>query len=81
MKTETECEGLRLSDGVCVAEVVKRGTVREGCPRELGMGRQAQEGEGDAGLLECLVLTLTLNGIRSHRAILSREVTGPDIML
>lgn len=76
MKTETECEGLRLSDGVCVAEVV-----REGCPRELGMGRQAQEGEGDAGLLECLVLTLTLNGIRSHRAILSREVTGPDIML
>lgn len=76
MKTETECEGLRLSDGVCVAEVV-----REGCPRELGMGRQAQEGEGDAGLLEWSVLTLTLNGIGSHRAILSREVTGPDIML
>lgn len=47
------CKGLRLSDGVCVGEVVRRGAAREGCSRELGVGRQVH--------LECSVLTLTLN--------------------
>ena len=59
----------------------ERGAVREGCSRERSMGRQAQEGKGDAGHLECSVLTLTLNEMGSHRVILSREVAEPDVML
>lgn len=45
------------------------------------MGRQAQEGQGEAGHLDCSVLTLSLNEMGSHSVILSREVTGLDIML
>lgn len=61
---------------------MKRATARERCSREpVWEGRSAQEDEGDAGHLECSVLTLTLNEMRTHRVILRREVAGPDVML
>lgn len=63
----------------CVGEVMKRATAREGCSREPVW--EGQEDEGDAGHLECSVLTLTLNEMRTHRVVLRREMAGPDIML
>lgn len=47
--------------------------------RELGVGRQTQE--GTAGHVKGSVLTMTQNEMGNHRAVLSRELTGPDAVL
>lgn len=68
-------KGLRPGGGMYVGKVTKRSTAAEARVRELGVGRQAQESA--AGHVKCSVLSMTQNEMGKHRAVPSREPTGP----